>query len=780
LEYWSRDGKPGGFTVEVIREAAQRAGIPVQFQLGRDLHGNDEDLRTGRVDLIGAGIATSERRRDFWTSDTWWWSEMVAVLPANSAIRDPAGLSVSRLGVPASASELVSENYPHAAVSSEPNARAAAMDACGGRVAAAIIENTYLRELLLGPTPICPGGLRAMDLPLRREFRLVARRGAADEVGRLRAEIDNMTLDGTLAEIASRQLPMSSPQSTRVSELLRRSHDDQIRRFWIMAALLITAVVGGVLLWQYRHQRHLARLNAELEGARESSENYLAQLRTTLDSLSEAVLVCDMNRKIVYWNREAERFGMSEGVTLRELAESCEITGGDGKPVESGRFPLDRILAGEMLRAEEYRIRRPEKPEQILECNGLLARDRNGKAAFAVATIHDVTEARASEAEREKLRHEYAQSQKMESIGRLAGGVAHDFNNLLTVINGYAELLAGEPGLPGGAAQPLQAIREAGDTAARLTRQLLAFSRKQHARQGPLDLCLHVRDMGSLLKRMMGEDVTVEIRACDEPLFVMGDGTQLQQVIMNLAVNAREAMPRGGVLTIETRRGEENMAVLRVSDTGTGIDSQTLPHIFEPFFTTREHGRGTGLGLATVYGIVQQSHGEIDVRSEPGRGAAFEIRLPLIKSAEARPYTDALIPDQRKQHETVLLVEDQEEVRDLVRTMLEQYGYQVLSAESAHKALEIEGATKTIDVLLTDIVMPGMNGSELARAIRERRPTLPVLFMSGYTDGPLDFPDARMLQKPFSPRVLAARLQEVLSSGVSHSSASGRTDIINS
>ncbi len=395
--------------------------------------------------------------------------------------------------------------------------------------------------------------------------------------------------------------------------------------------------------------------------------------------------------------------------------------------------------------------------------------------AWLVLTT-DVTERKALE---EQLRH----SQKMEAVGRLAGGIAHDFNNLLTVILGYADVLHRR--LP--AEDPLQRtlseIQRSAEYAASLTAQLLAFSRKPIHEPRVLDLSEVVEGMRNILVRVLGEDVDVAFIPSPSTCRVRGDEGQLTQVLMNLAVNARDAMPDGGKLTIEThlvQREREDLgrhgvrpagryALLTVSDTGVGMDAQTQGHVFEPFFTTKETGKGTGLGLATVYGIVQQHGGWIDLYSEPGHGTTFKIYLPEAEPTAEQamaPRAAADLPPAPSA--TILLVEDQAPLRLLADDMLSEAGHKVLSASNGLRALELaEQHTGPIDLLVTDVVMPEMNGPELVDRLTRSRPGMIVLYISGYTDhallhrGALESGTA-FLQKPFLPQALLAKVEECL------------------
>jgi CheY-like chemotaxis protein len=370
----------------------------------------------------------------------------------------------------------------------------------------------------------------------------------------------------------------------------------------------------------------------------------------------------------------------------------------------------------------------------------------------------------------------------MESVGRLAGGVAHDFNNLLTIINGYSGFLLN--GLKVG--DPLRGyadeIRMAGEGAASLTKQLLAFSRKQVIEPKVLDLNATIRESAPMLQRLIGEDIVLETHLDSSAGQVMADPDQIHQVIMNLAVNARDAMPDGGAIDVETENvelGEKQIGAGRVSatpgryvlmtftDNGQGMDETTRRQIFEPFFTTKELGKGTGLGLATVYGIVRQSGGWIDVWSEVSVGTSLKVYLPRIDSCPL-PEREGIGPPTEEGVETILVVEDQRAVRAYTGTALRQCGYQVLEASDGDEATAAaERHAGEIHLLLTDVVMPGMNGKELSERLKAKYPNLKVLFISGYTadaiahHGVLD-PGVAFLQKPFRPEELAERIREVL------------------
>jgi two-component system cell cycle sensor histidine kinase/response regulator CckA len=408
--------------------------------------------------------------------------------------------------------------------------------------------------------------------------------------------------------------------------------------------------------------------------------------------------------------------------------------------------------------------------------NVSLVRDTEGEFQFTICMVEDITE-------RKRLETQFFQSQKMETVGRLAGGIAHDFNNLLTVIKGYTQISLSQIKEADPSRENIEEIRKAAERAAELTHQLLAFSRRQILDMKVLDLNSLVRGLEKMVSRVIGEDIEMFTVLADDLGRVKTDPGQIEQVILNLAVNARDAMPSGGKLAIETANVEldETFArthigvtpgshvMLSVSDTGIGMSPEVKERVFEPFFTTKEEGRGTGLGLSTIYGIVKQSGGSIWVYSEPGQGTAFKIYLPRVEeeveSLPSRDDTDRL----PKGNETVLLVEDESSLRGLTARVLRGQGYTVLEAGNGDEAMSIarELIKEKIHLLLTDVVMPQMGGKELVKRFKALHPGIKVLFVSGYTDYAITHhgvfkPGAPFLQKPFSPLALAKKVREVL------------------
>ncbi len=466
------------------------------------------------------------------------------------------------------------------------------------------------------------------------------------------------------------------------------------------------------------------------------------------------------------------------GYSPEEFAGTTEKWRGLIHPDDLSRYLsiMNRAMENKKSYELEYRVQRKDGEYRMMHEQGHAVLEESGNVAQMVGFLTDVSE-------RHMLEQQFRQAQKMEAVGRLAGGVAHDFNNLLTVITGYSELLLNSASGGGNPyREQAEQIRAAADRAAALTRQLLAFSRQQVMQPQNLNLNTIVSNFDKMLRRLIGEDIEVRTVLAEDLGSAEVDPGQIEQVLMNLVVNARDAMPKGGRLTIETANAHlddeykvrhryvvpGHYVQLTVSDTGVGMSAETRARLFEPFFTTKEVGKGTGLGLSTVYGIVKQSGGYIEVYSEPGLGSSFKIYFPQVKrSAEGVARKLQAAPDHCGT-ETILLAEDDEQLRELASLVLTARGYRVLSAGSSEEVEAIcKGERERIHLLLTDVVMPRMSGTEIARRVAERRPGIRVLYMSGYTEdatvhhGVLENGVA-FLQKPFTPATLAAKVREVL------------------
>jgi PAS domain S-box-containing protein len=472
------------------------------------------------------------------------------------------------------------------------------------------------------------------------------------------------------------------------------------------------------------------------------------------------------------WSKETCRiFGIDESSFDGRLASFFERVHPDDR--ELVRAAAQDALAGEQPYEIDHRIVRPDGTVRWVHEQADVVRGENGRPAALIGTVQDITD-------RKSLEEQLLQAQKMDAMGRLAGGVAHDFNNLLTAILGYADIVLRRLEADHPLRRKAEEIKKAGERAAALTRQLLVFSRKQVMQTRVVSLNDVVTELERMLRRIIGEDVQLATALASDLGRIRADPAQLEQILLNLAVNARDAMPSGGLLVLETANAELDAAYARehvgvvpgsyvmlvVSDTGVGMSEETRRHIFEPFFTTKEPGKGTGLGLATVYGIVAQSGGHIWVYSEPGVGSVFKVYLPRVADPVAADVADA--PAVVGGTETILLVEDEEGVRELMTEVLSGLGYQVVSALRAEDALRVAaGHSGPLDLVISDVVLPGLGGPAFVEQLRAVRPGLPALFISGYTgDAMLQRgiveEGAAVLAKPFAPEALGRRVRQVL------------------
>lgn len=512
---------------------------------------------------------------------------------------------------------------------------------------------------------------------------------------------------------------------------------------------------------------------------RKRVEERLARAARLLANVRDAVIVTDLDGNVTHWNEEATRL---LGWTREEMMGQPLVEYLPG-PVRVAIVEIARNLREGELWSGELRLARKDGSRVWVDGRIHCISDGGSRPSGLMGLYHDISERKAAEAELQRMEEQHRQAQKMEALGQLAGGIAHDFNNLLTVILGYGETL-GE-GLDEGS--PLRSavveILRAGEHASALTRQLLAFSRKQVVTAETFCLSSVVRSTETMLRRLIGENIRLTTCLEPDPVYVEGDSGQIQQVLLNLAVNARDAMPEGGELTLATRSldgdaGADELpgeltggrwALLTVTDTGVGMSEEVQRHAFEPFFTTKAADRGTGLGLSVVYGIVEQSGGYVEVDSAPGEGTAFRVYLPRAEERkEPRKPQDVpagLAPAVRDT--TVLLVEDDDGVRTLAETTLRRAGYHVLAAERTGDALELAAEHGSLDLLVADVVLPGRGGRQLAERLRELHPDLKVLYISGYTDDAVLRDDvagerAAFLHKPFSPAGLSAKVRQVL------------------
>src|SRR5436853_788157 len=572
--------------------------------------------------------------------------------------------------------------------------------------------------------------------------------------------------DLALTERLCRQL-LDQPGTPIRTELRARHKDGSYHLVEAVAVNRLDDPAVGAVVANWRDITERLRAEQALRNSEQSYRSLVDGVRDVIFALSPGGEVTSLNPAF----EEMTGFPPAEWV---------------GRPFEAFVHPDDvplaldlfgRVLQGEPRPTIQFRILTRAGTYRVAEFSAT-AQLRDGRLTGILGIGRDVTE-------RLGLEQQLRQAQKMEAVGRLAGGIAHDFNNILTAITGHADLLLEDLGHHDPRRADVDEIRRSAERAAGLTRQLLAFSRQQVLQPKVVDLNALVLDLDKLLRRLIGEDG--QLAAGLEPTLgrVTADPGQLEQVIVNLAVNARDAMPQGGKLTLETRNIDldasytlEHSLVkpgpyvqLTVSDSGIGMDEETQAHAFEPFFTTKPRGQGTGLGLAMVYGTVKQSGGFIWVYSEPGRGATFKIYLPRVDAPVESAAPPAPVERPPRGSETVLLAEDEPAVRAIARQALERQGYTVLAAPSGADALALaaqHGAT--IHLLLTDVVMPGMSGRDLADRLTAQRPGIRVLYISGYTDnaivrhGMLE-PGLAYLQKPFRPDALVRKVREVLDAG---------------
>jgi two-component system cell cycle sensor histidine kinase/response regulator CckA len=487
-----------------------------------------------------------------------------------------------------------------------------------------------------------------------------------------------------------------------------------------------------------------------------------------------SIIVLDRTGKVLEWNPASERiFGWS----------AKEAVGKPAPFVSAERWPglmqrLERVMMGDLIPAEEVTPTHKNGSVLRVALSAAPLRDATGEVQGIVGFVMDLTEQRA-------LEEQLQQSQKLEAVGRLASGIAHDFSNVLTTVQGYAALLLEDLPAKDPRRSDLEEIMRAASHAADFTHQLHTFSRKQMIEPRLIDVNAVISDLEKMLGRMIGEDIALTVQLGPGPLSVVADRTHLEQILMNLALNARDAMPRGGTISIYTHAlrvqpGQERAhggappggyITIDVGDTGTGIAPEVLEHMFEPFYTTKEPGKGTGLGLSTVYGIVKQNKGFINVASRVGSGTRFSIYLPEAAvqapapsppSVAPLPSSASAAPSATPHHATILVVDDEATIRNLIRRILQRAHYHLLFAEDGVEALKLVEAHPTIDLLLTDVMLPRMDGPELVKRVAEMRPGLKVVYMSGHAAQDVGLAAASYLEKPFTPETLSRKIGEAL------------------
>ncbi|HTC23054.1 MAG TPA: MASE1 domain-containing protein [Gemmatimonadales bacterium] len=533
------------------------------------------------------------------------------------------------------------------------------------------------------------------------------------------------------------------------------------------AVYLATLAVTGLML-----AAAAQRERAQATGALQQSEE---RLQLALGAARMGIWFWSVETNTLSWDdRLCRLYGLAPRDRVSTYEEFIARVHPDDRTFVTSS--VRRALEGNGDLDYEFRILLPDGHVRWIADRGQVGRDESGRPTYMTGVCMDTTDRRQIE---EGLR----QAHRMESVGRLAGGVAHEANNQMTVVLGAARLILDHPSLPPAVRSDVECIRRAAGRTAAVTAQLLAFSRRQFLHPEVLDVNAVVAGWEPVLRRVMGEDCAVLLRLAPQAGRIKADPGQLEQVLLNLALNARDAMPHGGSLTVETSRTELTpgyarlrtgmrirpglYAVVAVSDTGHGMDQATASHIFEPFFTTKAPGHGTGLGLSTVYGIVKQSDGYVWAYSEPGLGSTFKVYLPITDEVRREP-EEPQTQEPTATGQSVLIVEDESSVREIARRALEDAGYRVLEAATGRDALDaITQAPRRFGLVLSDVVLPGMSGPELARRVEEVAPGTPILLTSGYPDGEIDrrgllAPGAAFIQKPFTPEALVRRVRQVI------------------
>lgn len=759
--YFAQSGrKPSGLGVDVIEEAAGRLHYPIAWKMLNAGESAESSIQTGDIDIWPSLTVTPARKTSLHLTEPWLESNYFLFSLQEKGFEKIGDLNGKLVSfIPSSFQKMLAQKYlAKMRLQELMTPEEALQSVCRGQADAAFIEARGGQALLLKRPAGCESSaisflaVEGASLPVA----IASSENKAAQANELRAEIGRMAEDGTLDSIIARWSFVMIKETKGIYTLQQAHRKTRLSIYGIL--FLLAALL--VCLWQIYRARIAKR---EAERASEALISSEERYRSLVENANDIVYTHDLNGILTSLNRAGEAL---IGMTRQEVL---------GKSILRILAPKDVRPACRALRASRQgRMGFPSEVDIIASGGRHLTLEVNSQLIHQSSGSAEVQGIARNVTERRTLERQLRQAHKMEAVGKLAGGIAHDFNNLLTVIVGYTEILQGK--LAPGSAEVgmIREIRQAADHASSLTAQLLAFGRRQHLQPVVLDLNEVISSIKGMLASVIGAGIDLKTHLDPGIGAVKADPSQIQQAVINLAANARDAMGNGGTLTITTsNRGFEpgdafrgadvtagNYSLLSISDTGCGMDKATQSRIFEPFFTTKELGKGTGLGLSTVYGIVKQSGGYVWLDSEPGKGSTFTICLPHTDEPRPSPSQIAGIPS-GKGTGTVLLVEDEDGVREMTRACLELYGYRVIEAPHGAEALRIARLhAGSIDLLLTDVIMPFLTGPELAEQIRKIFPGIKVLFMSGYTDrvladswGPADF-----LQKPFTPKALSTKL----------------------
>jgi PAS domain S-box-containing protein len=761
------DGSVGGIAYDVVSDAARRAGLALEWVECPE--SSEAALRSGRVDLWPVVTDLPARRQFIYISEPWMQTDHFLIVREGEPV--PGAGATGRIGHGRLRlhDQLLAQHFPRAERVRFDAHVDVVRELCAGRLAAAFLGAPQTIEALNAQPPPCTGvklEIRAVPA-LRLKQGLGSTFAARPVADAIRDRIAELAREGTLAGTLIKYSFFSLDETNATYDALVAEE----RTRWLSWGVGLLALALAFTVWL---SRSLYKARQVAEAADAAKKEFITRYATAARATSDAIWDADLTTRQVSWHEGAfTLFGYAEPDVGPDLAWRHDRI----HPADRARViaSLEGALArGEQKWSEEYRFRRASGDYAHVVDRGYVIYGPSKQPVRMIGAMMDLTPLR-------RLEERLVQSERLEAVGRLAGGVAHDFNNLLTAILGYVSALrSGSADDPGQRAHDLEQIENAATRAADLTQQLLAFSRRQILVPEVLALDGVLAEIESLVRRLIGEHIAIAVKTVPDLGCVKADRGQLSQVVLNLCINARDAMPGGGTMLIETGNDELDDARaarvgvppgpyvrLSVVDTGEGMDVETQRRIFEPFFTTKPAGTGTGLGLATVYGIVKQSGGGVRVTSERGRGSTFTVHLPRVActGVVAGPRPDAAAPVTGS--ETVLMVEDEAGVGDVVARTLRDAGYKVLRAQDPGEALEVSRTYEgVIDIVLTDVVMPGMNGTELVEQLRPSHPEARVLYMSGYADDMTVESAFRqghdVLLKPFTPDVLLGRVRRAL------------------